>query len=158
MSEVFSVMVIQMPVEARYLVFQLAETETLLRTGLVKLGRTAPPGRLACMAARRSHFVFLYDSGRTARLSPAELFAAVLWHCQKQRIPIPQQFQKRFEIFDRRLVLVSGDLARAQSAAEALGDLDLSPNCPLCAGGSGGCVLDRAEEEPAGAALACTRG
>jgi hypothetical protein len=151
---VASARVAAMPVEVRYIVFQLGETEALLRHGLAKLGRACPPGRLVCLAARRSHFEFLYNSGQTAALSPAELFAAVLWHCQKRRIPIAQQFQKRFEIDDRRLILVSGDVARGRAATDALGGLDPSPRCPLCAESPDGCVLARTDAGAAAPALA----
>jgi hypothetical protein len=137
-----------MPKETRYIVFSLGETEAVLRRGLVQLNRTCPPGRLRCMAARRSGFVFVYDGGRTVQLPPAELFAAVLWHCQAHRIPIAHQFEKRFEILGRQLVLVSGALAHARPAAQAIGGPAETDACALCVAEGGRCPV--AEVAPAG--------
>jgi hypothetical protein len=134
-----------MPIETRYIVFSLPETETLLRDGFAKLGVSCPPGRLVCMTARDASFVFLYNSGRKARLSPAELFVAVLWYCQRNRVPVARQVGKRLELLDRCLVLVSGDLARARPAGEALRELEPPPNCALCAVGAECCGRDRAD-------------
>jgi len=145
-----------MPKETRYIVFSLGETEAVLRRGLGKLKRTPPPGRLRCMGQRPAGFVFVYDGGRTVELAPAELFAAVLWHCQAHHIPIAHQFEKRFEILGRQLVLVSGALAHARPAAQAIGGPAATDACALCVAEGRTCPVDEAAPDGAGEVVADT--
>lgn len=113
-----------MPVEARYVVFSLDETEGLMRRFAHARSLDLPEGRLVRVeeAADGYRFTFQNDFSRkrTLTLNASVVIAAVLLDCRHQRLPVARHFDKRIEASGTTLTLVATSGCDAVPVAEAL--------------------------------------
>ncbi len=100
-----------MPVEARYVVFSLEETEGLMRRFAHARDVALPDGRLISVEEDADGYRFTFENDfsrkRTLTLNASVVVAAVLLDCRHQRLPVARTFTKRIEASGTTLTLVA---------------------------------------------------
>lgn len=118
--------------EVRYLTFERADVEDILRHGARKAKRHLPPGRLTCFRAELHEFEFRFDRSQLFSLTPPECFSFILWYCQSNKIPIARRLKKRLEVYSNHLILVLGDIDAAASSRRVFAKLRADTRCRVC--------------------------